>query len=110
MTAILLGMRSRSDGLSAFMNIDYAALAEELDAGLLREKLRRELITGFRLMQDSGEPLPPASHFATRITEIVYESRDRAIGKETQFDLYQEILLACEEARATVLGDVEIPN
>ena len=103
-------MRPRAEGLSANMNIDYAALAEELDAGLLREKLKRELINGFRLMHDNDDPLPPASYFATKITEIVYEARDRAIGKETQYDLYQEILLACEEARATVLGEDSTPN
>lgn len=92
------------------MNIDYAALADELDAGLLREKLKRELITGFRLMQDNGDPLPPASHFASRIAEIIYASRDRVIAKETQHNLYQEILLACDEARATVLGMDETPS
>ena len=87
------------------MNIDYASLAGELDSGELRERLRRELATGFRLMLEAGDPIPPASYFATKITEIIYASRDREIEANTQYDLYQEVLLACEEARRDVLGE-----
>lgn len=87
------------------MNIDYASLTGELDSGELRARLRSELVTGFRLMLEAGDPIPPASYFATKITEIIYASRDREIEANTQYDLYQEVLLACEEARSEVLGE-----
>lgn len=87
------------------MNIDYASLANDLDSGTLRERLRAELATGFRLMVEAGDAVPPASYFATKITEIIYASRDREIEANTQYDLYQEVLLACEEARREVLGE-----
>jgi len=87
------------------MNIDYTALAGELDSGELRERLKSELVVGFRLMLEAGDAVPPASYFATKITEIIYASRDREIEANTQYDLYQEVLLACEEARREVLGE-----
>jgi len=92
------------------MNIDYASLAGALDSGQLREQLRSELVTGFRLMVEAGDPIPPASYFATKIAEIIYASRDREIESNTQYDLYQEVLLACEEARREVLGEEPTVN
>ncbi len=87
------------------MNIDYQKLSGELDSGELRARLKSELVTGFMLMIEAGDPVPPASYFATKITEIIYASRDREIESNTQYDLYQEVLLACEEARIEVLGE-----
>ena len=78
--------------------LDYPATPEG-------ERLAAELVTGFRLMVEAGEPVPPASYFATKIAEIIHASRDREIEANTQYDLYQEILLACEDARREVLGD-----
>jgi hypothetical protein len=92
------------------MNIDYEKLSGELDSGELRERLKRELVTGFRLLLDAGDPVPPASYFATKIAEIIYTSRDREIESNTQYDLYQEVLLACEEARREVLGEEPAVN
>lgn len=87
------------------MDIDYEKLSGDLESGELRARLRQELVVGFRLMLEAGDPVPPASYFATKITEIIYESRDREIESNRQYDLYQEVLLACEEARAEVVGD-----
>lgn len=92
------------------MNIDYEKLVGDLDSGELRARLQSELVTGFKLMIEAGEPVPPASYFATKIAEIIYESRDREIESSTQYDLYQEVLLACEEARREVLGEDPIIN
>lgn len=92
------------------MNIDYEKLTGELDSGELRARLKSELVTGFRLLIEAGDPVPPASYFATKITEIIYSARDREIEANTQYDLYQEVLLACEEARDEVLGSEPTPN
>lgn len=87
------------------LNIDYSTLEGDLVSGTLQQKLRDELERGFRQMHDGGEPLPPASHYASRISEIIYSNAEREISKEMAFDLYQEVLLACEHARAAVLGE-----
>jgi hypothetical protein len=81
------------------MNVDYANLEAELESGTFREKLRTELVTGFRILRDAGEALPPASHYAARISEIVDRAAETPLTKDTQFYLYQEILVACEEAK-----------
>jgi hypothetical protein len=86
------------------MNIDYANLDADLESGAFRDRLRAELITGFRLLLDAGEPLPPPSHYAARISEIVDRGADAPIRKELQFYVYKEILLACEEAKTEVEG------
>jgi hypothetical protein len=90
------------------MNIDYATLEDELENGLFRQRLEEELTVGFRQIRQAGERLPVASHYAAQIAEIV--NRDAALSEETKFNLYQEILLACEQARATVLGEPEVPS
>lgn len=92
------------------MNIDYTSLEGDLDSGELRERLKAELVTGFRLMVEAGHPVPPASYFATKVTEVIYASRDREIEANRQYDLYQEVLLACEEARREVLGEESAVN
>ena len=90
------------------MNVDYENLEAELENGLFRQRLEEELAAGFRQIKAAGERLPVASHYAAQIAEIV--NRDVELSDDTKFYLYQEILLACEQARATVLGEVEPPS
>ena len=85
------------------MNVDYDNLVRDLEDGTFRERLEEELTFGFRQMYLEGERLPLASYYASQIAEIV--NRDRELPEETKYDLYQEILLACERARAAVLGE-----
>ena len=86
------------------MNIDYTTLEEDVYDGTFRNRLEEELTLGFRQLHESGERLPPASHYAAQIAEIV--NRDVELSAELKYNLYQEILLACEGARASVLGEV----
>lgn len=88
------------------MNIDYATIEQDVLDGTFRQKLQNELTLGFRQMHDAGERLPPASYFAAQIAEIV--NRDASLSEGVKYELYQEILLACEQARAEVLGE-ELP-
>lgn len=85
------------------MNIDYSTLEQDLESGAFRQKLEEELTFGFRQIHDAGDRLPPASHYAAQIAEIV--NRDVALSAEVKYNLYQEILLACENARVNVLGE-----
>lgn len=87
------------------LNIDYGTIEEDLGNGALQQRLRQELERGFREIHERGEPLPVPSHYASRIAEIIYANSEREIPKEMAFDLYQEVLLACEQARAAVLGE-----
>jgi hypothetical protein len=90
------------------MNIDYANLDAEVENGLFRQRLEEELTLGFRQIHDAGERLPLASYYAAQIAEIV--NRDVELAPELKYNLYQEILLACERARATVLGEEKQPS
>jgi hypothetical protein len=90
------------------MNVDYANLETDVANGLFRESLREELLVGFRQIHNSGERLPPASHYASQIADIVNRGAAEPLNKDLAFHLYQEILLAVETARAEVLGE-EIP-
>ena len=85
------------------MNIDYATLDQDVYDGTFRQRLEEELALGFRQIHDSGDRLPPASHYAAQIAEIV--NRDVELSAEMKYELYQEILAACEHARAEVLGE-----
>jgi len=87
------------------MNVDYANLASDLESGVFRETLREELLTGFRQIRAAGERLPAASHYASQIAEIVSRGAASPLDPDLAFHLYQEILLACEHARASVLGE-----
>ena len=58
-----------------------------------------------KLCHHATERLPPASHYAAQMAEIVNSGAAEPLPAELQFNLYQEILLACEGARAAVLGD-----
>ncbi len=84
------------------MNIDYATIAQDVEDGKFRAALQEELSLGFRQMQLDGEPLPPASYFAARIAEIV--NRDVQLSEELKYNLYQEILQACEAAREAAVA------
>lgn len=84
------------------MNIDYTTLDQDVYDGTFRQRLEEELAVGFRQIHDSGDRLPPASHYAAQIAEIV--NRDVQLAPELKYNLYQEILLACENARAAVLA------
>jgi hypothetical protein len=85
------------------MNIDYATLEHDLGDGSFCLRLEEELTAGFRQIHETGERLPLASYLATQIAEIA--NRGVELSPEVKYDLYQEILLACERARATVLGE-----
>jgi hypothetical protein len=87
------------------MNIDYATLEQDVESGELRTKLAAELTVGFRLMHEEGDAVPPASHYASRIAEIINANAEQEISKDLAYYIYQEVLLACEEARANVLGE-----
>lgn len=87
------------------MNVDYENLENDVASGLFRESLREELLFGFRQIQQTGERLPTASHYAAQIAEIVNRGAAEPLNKDLAFHLYQEILLAVEEARADVLGE-----
>ena len=91
------------------MNVDYASLPADIESGLFRENLREELVVGFRQIRDSGERLPAASHYASQIAEIVSRGAAAPLDPELAFNLYQEILLAVEAARAEVLGEPPAP-
>ena len=85
------------------MNIDYDTIEEDILNGTFRQKLEDELLRGFREIHESGERLPPPSHFASQIAEIV--NKDVSLSSELKYELYQEILEACEKARAAVLAE-----
>jgi hypothetical protein len=91
------------------MELNYAALAEEIEGGTLRASLERELTAGFERMHTEGERLPPASYLAARIAEIVARENKSELTKEQSFWLYQEIAIACENARRNVLGEENEP-
>ena len=90
------------------MNIDYANIEQDVENGTFRIRLEEELTFGFRQIHDAGERLPLASYYAAQIAEIV--NRDVELSPELKYNLYQEILLACERARAAVLGEEQRPN
>ena len=90
------------------MNIDYANLERDVEEGTFRQKLENELTIGFRAIHEAGDRLPPASHFAAQIAEIV--NRDVELSADLKYHLYQEILLACERARVNVLGEPPEPS
>ncbi|MGA8808810.1 MAG: hypothetical protein WB973_13120 [Thermoanaerobaculia bacterium] len=87
------------------MNVDYESLEDDVANGLFRESLREELLFGFRQIHNSGERLPLASYYAAQIADIVNRGAAEPLNKELAFNLYQEILLAVENARAEVLGE-----
>jgi hypothetical protein len=91
------------------MNVDYKTLENDVANGLFRESLREELLFGFRQIQQTGERLPTASHYAAQIAEIVNRGATEPLNKDLAFHLYQEILLAVEAARAEVLGEPIAP-
>jgi hypothetical protein len=87
------------------IDIDYANLWNELESGAFRDRLETELTRGFRAIQASGERLPTASHYASQIAEIINRNAGEPLGAEVAYELYQEVLAACERARAAVLGE-----
>ena len=89
------------------MDIDYVALGGEIESGEFRSRLKTELIEGFEALEREGERLPPASYYATKIVEVIHAGAPVPLTKEASFELYQEALIACEEARRQVLGEPE---
>ncbi|HVE71005.1 MAG TPA: hypothetical protein VNI54_06520 [Thermoanaerobaculia bacterium] len=85
------------------MNIDYTTLELDVETGTFRQRLEHELTAGFRDIHEKGERLPPPSYLAAQIAEIV--NRDAELSADLKYNLYQEILLACEGARVAVLGE-----
>jgi hypothetical protein len=92
------------------IDIDYEGLEGDVESGLFRERLEEELVAGFRQIHESGERLPTASHYASQIAEIVSRGAGVPLSPDFAFHLYQEILIACERARATVLGEPVPPS
>ena len=92
------------------MDIKYEQLEDDMISGAFRRDLEDELMLGFRQIQQSGERLPLASHYAARIAEIIGRGAAGPLDPSLAFHLYQEILLACEEARATVLSEAALPS
>lgn len=86
------------------MNVDYATLEQDLYDGTFRQRLEEELTLGFQQIRDTGARLPTASHYASQIAEIVNRGATEPLQADTKYYLYQEILLACENARAAVVG------
>lgn len=87
------------------MELNFAGLISEIHTGALRQTLERELTAGFEKMHASGEALPPASYLAARITEIIDKASEQPLTKDDSFYLYQEVVLACENARKNILGE-----
>lgn len=85
------------------MTIDYATLEQDVYDGTFRLRLEEELASGFRQIHATGERLPTASHYAAQIAEIV--NRDVQLAPELKYNLYQEILLACETARERAMSN-----
>ncbi len=92
------------------MNVDYESLENDVASGHFRESLREELLFGFRQIQETGERLPTASYYATKIADIVNRGAAEPLNKDLAFHLYQEILIAVEAARAEVLGEPIPPS
>jgi hypothetical protein len=90
------------------MNIDYENIERDLSDGTLRQHLEEELIAGFRQIQQAGERLPVASHYAAQIAEIINRHAD--LSETLKFELYQEVLEAVEGARVAVLGEEPAAN
>ena len=92
------------------MNVDYENLERDLVSGMFADLLKEELVGGFRQIRRSGERLPLASHYASQIAEIVNRAAPEPLQSELAYYLYQEILAAVENARATVLGEDAAPS
>jgi hypothetical protein len=90
------------------MNIDYENIESDIADGTLRLNLEEELVAGFRQIQQAGERLPVASHYAAQISEII--NRNATLSSTMQFELYQEVLEAVEGARIKVLGQQQPPS
>lgn len=89
------------------MDVDYRSLPEELESGLFLSRLRSELVAGFEQMQADGERLPPPSYYATKIVEVIHAGSPVPLSKEISYELYQEALLACEQARREAFDEPE---
>ena len=87
------------------MNVDYSNLQPDIESGAFRRTLEEELIVGFRMIRQSGERLPLASHYASQIAEIVNRNTPQPLSSELAYEVYQEIVAACEYARDTVLAE-----
>ncbi|MBV9495634.1 MAG: hypothetical protein JOZ54_15410 [Acidobacteria bacterium] len=87
------------------MNVEYNTLEQDVTTGAFRQQLVEELTVGFRLLHQAGERLPLASYYASKIAEIVNAGAPSPIDADLSYHIYQEILSACETARATVLGE-----
>ena len=87
------------------MNVDYVSLEEKILDGSFRAELEAELTVGFRTLQMSGERLPPASHYASQIAEIVAKGSPVPMRPELAYQVYLDVLAAVESARDAVLAD-----
>jgi hypothetical protein len=90
------------------MNIDYENLERDINDGALRLQLEEELTVGFRQIQQAGERLPVASHYAAQIAEIINNGAE--LSDAMRYELYQEVLDAVTNAREKVLGEEPPPS
>jgi hypothetical protein len=67
-------------------------------------------VDGFRVIHQTGQRLPMSSHYASQIAEIINSGLTVPLTTEAAFDLYQEVLSACERARTEVLGEEPEPR
>lgn len=82
------------------IDIDYESLPEEIASGAFRVRLEAELSAGFEEILARGERLPTASHYASQIARVI--DAGGPVDPSLSFDLYQEIVSACENARVNV--------
>lgn len=90
------------------MDIPYGSLPTELESGSLRQTLEAELTQQFERMRDAGEPVGPASYYATKIAEILEKNSEQPLDSRQAFDLYQDVSIACENAQRNVFGADEM--
>jgi hypothetical protein len=86
------------------MNINFETLEKDIFDGAFRARLEEELTVGFRQLKMDGERLPVPSHYASQIAEII--NRQAELPEHAKFELYQEVLEACESAAKRVNGEV----
>lgn len=87
------------------MTIDYDTLAADVASGAFRDRLQQELELGFRQIQETGERLPTPSHYASQIAAIIDRNAATPLDSALAFEVYQEILEACERAAKSILSE-----
>lgn len=92
------------------IDVDYTTLVVRLEDGSFRSELETELTMGFSQLIAEGAALPPASHYASRIANLIFEASPDPLPLSVSHDLYQEVLLAVESARRAIGGEETTPE